>query len=230
MILLQTVHVSAQETEDDEMSPRKSNGLQLFHEYSIEHAFAEHDRYQDLRAKTALSTMPFFGIGIKKETPFLVFAFSSRFGFQRDNMTFYYQGQKLAGTYAMDYMSVKRQFALGIRLSPQRTFSFLVMSSYNIYGMGATPFGDKVNLRSLLAKDRLVIGSNVDSERGSLDFRLGFEYEWRPSIERKFRMFVHAEASLTQRCLKVEPNYYLGITRPYELYYRFYNLGYGFRF
>jgi hypothetical protein len=140
-----SVHAMAQEEEEKKVNV---NGLHFFHQYSFENSVAEFSNYQPLKAKTAFSIMPIFGVGIKRETPDYVFAFSSHFGFQRDNMTFSYRGQKLAGTYAMDYLSVKRQFAFGLRITPSQTFGFLFISSFNVFGMGATPYGEKLNLRS----------------------------------------------------------------------------------
>lgn len=203
------------------------NGLHFFHQYSLENSFAEFDTDPPLKAKTAFSIMPVFGVGIKRETEHYVFAFSSRFGFQRDNMTFSYAGKKLAGTYAMDYMSVKRQFALGFRLTPQQTFSFLFISSFNAYGMGATPFGERLNLRKLDKKDKLQIGT---TEEAFLDARLGFEYEIRPVEAKKLRLFIHFETALTKRRVEIAPNYNLGIGRDYRLFYTLSVLGYGMRF
>ncbi len=203
------------------------NGLHFFHQYSLEHAFAEFDADPPLNAKTAFSVMPFFGVGIKRETANYVFAFSSRFGFQRDNMTFSYAGQKLAGTYAMDYLSVKRQFALGFKLTPQQTFSFLFISSFNVYGMGATPFGEKINLRKLEQKDKLQLSANKEE---FLDYRLGFEYEIKPMETKKLRLFIHFETALTKRRVEIAPNHNLGIDRQYTLFYTLSVLGYGMRF
>jgi len=217
--------VTAQEEEEEKKV--NANGLHFFHQYSLENSFAEFDADPPLNAKTAFSIMPFFGVGIKRETEHYVFAFSSRFGFQRDNMTFSYAGQKLPGTYAMDYLSVKRQFAFGIRLTPQQTFSFLIMSSFNTYGMGATPYGEKVNLRKLSEKDKLQISEYDDT---FLDYRLGFDYEIKPLQERKLRVFIHFETTLRKRQVEVAPNYNLGIDRRYKLFYTLSVLGYGMRF
>jgi hypothetical protein len=142
-------------------------------------------------------------------------------------MTFSYAGKKLPGTYAMDYLSVKRQFSLGFRLTPQQTFSFLLISSFNDYGMGATPLGGKINLKKLEQKDKLEISM---SDVPFLDFRIGFEYEYKPMHETKLRLFFHFESSLKQRRVKVAPNYYLGIKEPYELFYRFHVFEFGLRF
>lgn len=214
----------AQEEEEKKVNV---NGLHFFHQYSLEHSFAEFDADPPLNAKTVFSVMPFFGIGIKRETANFVFAFSSRFGFQRDNMTFSYAGQKLAGTYAMDYLSVKRQFALGFRITPQQTFSFLFISSFNAFGMGATPYGERVNLRKLDQRYKLEIGT---SKEAFLDARLGFEYEVRPVETKKLRLFIHFETALTKRRVDIAPNYNLGIDRPYTLFYTLSVLGYGMRF
>lgn len=216
--------ISQEEVEERKVN---ANGLHFFHQYSLEHSFAEFDADPPLSAKTAFSVMPVFGVGIKRETEHYVFAFSSRFGFQRDNMTFSYAGKKLPGTYAMDYMSVKRQFALGLRLTPQQTFSFLFISSFNMYGMGATPFGEKLNLRKLSEKDKLQISEYDDT---FLDYRLGFEYEIKPMQERKLRVFIHFETTLRKRQVEVAPNYNLGIDRRYKLFYTLSVLGYGMRF
>ncbi len=213
--------------EDEQEKKVNVNGLHFFHQYSLEYSFAEFDADPPLNAKTAFSVMPFFGVGIKRETANYVFAFSSRFGFQRDNMTFSYAGQKLAGTYAMDYLSVKRQFALGFRLTPQQTFSFLFISSFNVYGMGATPFGEKVNLRKLEKKDKLELSTRPED---FLDARLGFEYEIKPMEETKLRLFIHFETALTKRRVDIAPNYNLGIDRSYSLFYTLSVLGYGMRF
>ncbi len=213
--------------EEEEEQKINKNGMYFFHQYSLEHSFAEFNNDQPLKAKTALSSMPFFGVGIKKETANYVFAFSSRFGFQRDNMTFSFAGKKVAGTYCMDYMSVKRQFALGFKLTPQQTFSFLFISSFNISSMGATPFGEKTNLRKLEQKDKLQLSMSEDP---FLDYRLGFEYEFKPTEEEKLRLFFHLETSLKQRRVDVAPNYNLGIDKPYTLFYRFSVIGFGLRF
>lgn len=214
----------AQEEEEKKVNV---NGLHFFHQYSLENSFAEFGKGQALKGKTAFSIMPFFGVGIKRETANFVFAFSSRFGFQRDNMTFSYAGQKLAGTYAMDYMSAKRQFALGFRITPQQTFSFLLMSSFNLFGMGATPFGEKLNLRKLEEKDKLKISTNDDT---FADWRIGFEYEYKPTDEKKLRLFVHIESCLRQRHVEVAPNSNLGIDQSYKLFYRLHTFGFGLRF
>lgn len=227
VILLSLFSFPAIAQEEEEEKKVNVNGLHFFHQYSFENSFAEFGKDQPLRAKTAFSIMPFFGIGIKRETPAYVFAFSSRFGFQRDNMKFSYAGQKLPGTYAMDYMSVKRQFALGFRITPQQTFSFLVNSSFNMYGMGATPYGDRRNLRKLDKKDKLELNMSDDP---FLDFRLGFEYELKPMDEKKLRLFVHIETSLKQRRVEVAPNHYLGIDQPYTLFYRLSVFELGLRF
>lgn len=218
--------VIAQEEEEEEKKVNV-NGLHFFHQYSMEHAFAEFGKHQPFKAKTAFSFMPAFGVGIKKETSHYVFAFSSRFGFQRDNMIFFNEGKKLPGTYAMDYMSVKRQFAFGLRIDPKQTFSFLVISSYNTYGMGATPFGEKINLRKLEQKDKLQIST---TEESFPDFRLGFEYELKPMEEKKLRLFFHFETTLTKRRVEVKPNYNLGIREHQTLFYTLNVLGYGMRF
>ncbi|MCZ8286608.1 MAG: hypothetical protein O9353_14245, partial [Bacteroidia bacterium] len=218
---------SAAAQEEEEEKKVNVNGLHFFHQYSFEHSFAEFDESQKLKAKTAFSIMPVFGVGIKRETADYVFAFSSKFGFQRDNMTFSYAGQKLAGTYAMDYMSVKRQFALGFRITPQQTFSFLFISSFNIFGMGATPFGEKRNLLKLEPKDKLQIST---TDEPFLDYRIGFEYELKPAEEKKLRFFIHFESCLRQRNLEVAPNGTLGIDQPYTIFYRLHVLGYGMRF
>lgn len=216
----------AQEDEEEEKKVN-TNGLHFFHQYSFENAFGEFNNNQSLRAKTAFSIMPVFGVGIKKVTPNYVFAFSSRFGFQRDNMTFSYGGKKLPGTYCMDYMSVKRQFALGFRITPQQTFSFLFISSFNIFGMGATPFGEKINLRKLEAKDKLQLSTNDDS---FLDYRIGIEYEFKPFDKKKLKLFWHIEACLKQRRVEIATNYNLGIDHPYTLSYRLNVFGFGLRF
>jgi hypothetical protein len=216
--------IAQEEPEEENVNP---NGLHFFHEYSFENSFAEFGNEQALKAKTAFSIMPFFGVGIKRETANFVFAFSSRFGFQRDNMTFSYAGQKLAGTYAMDYASVKRQFALGFRITPQQTFSFLLMSSFNLFGMGATPYGEKLNLRKLEEKDKLRISTNDDT---FADWRIGFEYEYNPMDEKKLRLFIHFESCLRQRHVEVAPNSNLGINQPYKLFYRLHVFGFGLRF
>lgn len=216
----------AQEDEEEEKKVNV-NGLHFFHQYSFENSFAEFSNNQPLKAKTVFSIMPVFGVGIKRETPNYVFGFSSRFGFQRDNMNFFYEGKKLAGTYAMDYMSVKRQFSLGFRITPQQTFSFLFISSLNIFGMGATPFGEKLNLRKLEYKDKLQLSMSDDP---FLDYRIGFEYEYKPSEEKKLRLFFHLETSLKQRHVEIAPNYSLGIDHSYTLFYKLSVFGFGLRF
>lgn len=227
ILILFLFPLSAVAQEEKEEKKVNVNGLHFFHQYSFENSFPEFGKDQPLRAKTAFSIMPFFGVGIKRETPAYVFAFSSRFGFQRDNMRFSYAGQKLPGTYAMDYMSVKRQFALGFRITAQQTFSFLFISSFNLYGMGATPYGEKINLRKLDKKDKLELGMSDDP---FLDFRLGFEYELKPMEEKKLRLFVHLETCLKQRRVEVAPNHYLGIGQPYTLFYRLSVFEVGLRF
>lgn len=227
IFLLAFFSFSALAQEEEEEKKVNVNGMHFFHQYSMEHSFAEFDKHQLLKAKAAFSFMPSFGVGIKKETPDYVFAFSSRFGFQRDNMNFFYEGRKLPGTYAMDYMSVKRQFAFGLKITPRQTFSFLVMSSFNAFGMGATPFGERMNLRKLDPKDKLQIGT---TEEGFLDFRLGFEYELKPMEEKKLRLFFHFETALTKRRVEVEPNYNLGIRERQVLFYTLNVFGYGMRF
>lgn len=214
--------------QEEEKEPKvNKNGMHFFHQYSVEHSFSEFNNNELLKGKAAFSIMPIFGVGIKKETANFVFAFSSRFGFQRDNMTFSYAGKKIAGTYCMDYMSVKRQFALGFKLTPQQTFSFLFISSLNDFGMGATPFGEKLNLRKLEQKDKLQLSM---SDGLFFDFRLGFEYEFKPMEEEKLRLFFHVETSLKQRHVDVAPNSNLGIEHPYTLFYRFSVIGFGLRF
>ena len=213
--------------QEDEEKKVNTNGLYFFHQYSFEHSFAEFSNHQPLKAKTVFSIMPVFGVGIKKETANYVFSFNSRFGFQRDNMTFSYAGKKLAGTYCMDYMSVKRQFALGFKLTPQKTFSFLFIGSYNVFGMGATPYGEKINLRKLEKKDKLELSISGEP---FLDYRLGFEYEFKPLPEEKLKLFWHIEASLKQRRIEIAPNHNLGIYESNTLYYRLYVTGFGLRF
>jgi hypothetical protein len=220
-----SLHAIGQDEEDKKVNV---NGLHFFHQYSFENSVAEFSNHQPLKAKTAFSIMPIFGVGIKRETENYVFAFSSRFGFQRDNMTFSYAGQKLAGTYAMDYMSVKRQFAFGLKITPQQTFSFLFISSYNYYGMGgATPFGERINLRKLEQKDKLELSMSYDP---FFDFRIGFEYELKPMDEAKLRLFFHLESSLKQRRVEVAPSPNLGIDQHYTLNYRLSVFGFGLRF
>lgn len=227
IILLSLFSFPAVAQEEEEERKVNVNGLHFFHQYSFENSFAEFGRDQALRAKTAFSIVPFFGVGIKRETQAYVFAFSSRFGFQRDNMRFSYAGQQLPGTYAMDYMSVKRQFALGFRITPQQTFSFLFASSFNMYGMGLTPYGERINLRKLDKKDKLELSMSEDP---FLDFRLGFEYELKPMTGKKLRLFVHLETSLKQRRVEVAPNHYLEIDQAHTLFYRLSVFELGLRF
>lgn len=224
---LSFLSLSSAAQEEEEKRKINVNGLHFFHQYSLEHSFAEFDKHQLLKAKTAFSLVPAFGIGIKKETPGYVFAFSSRFGLQRDNMNFSYEGQKLPGTYAMDYISVKRQFAFGLKIAPRQAFSFLVISSFNAFDMDAMPFGKRMNLRKLDPKDKLQIST---TEEGFLDFRLGFEYELKPMAEKKLRLFFHFETALTKRRVEVEPNYNLGIRERQVLFYTLNVFGYGMRF